>query len=280
VVSPDRYDRADEIETAIPYLEALRDAGGETLVECTPAYLGRDVHVLQELSRRTGVRILSNTGYYGANGDEHLPEHAFEESADRLAERWTNEWETGIDGTDVRPGFIKIGVDPQPLSAVDGKLVRAACRTHLETGLTIAAHTGPAVPAFEQLAVLEEEGVDPAAWIWVHAQNESDRDRHVEAARRGGWVEFDGYEPERTEEYVEILQDMREAEVLGRVLISQDNGWYHVGESGGGTFQPYDDLFTELVPRLREEGFSAGDVRRLTVENPARAFTRRVRAAG
>lgn len=63
----------------------------------------------------------------------------------------TWEWEHGIGKTDIRPRFIKIGVDPGSLSPIDRKLVQAACRAHLETGLTIAVHTGPARPAFEEL---------------------------------------------------------------------------------------------------------------------------------
>lgn len=277
VVDPDRYDRSAVIEAALPRLRALRRAGGEALVECTPAYLGRDAAVFRELSRRSGVTILTNTGYYGANDDRHLPPHAFEESADALADRWIREREEGIDDTDVRPGFVKIGVDPGSLSQVDARLVRAACRTHVETGLTVASHTGPAVPAFEQLAILREEGVDPSAWIWVHAQNESDLSRHVEAARRGAWVEFDGYGPDATDEYVRILSEMRDAGVLDRILLSQDNGWYHVGEPGGGTFRPYDPLLAELVPALRQEGFGEDEIRRLTATNPAEAFTVSVR---
>ena len=36
-------------------------------------YLGRDVQVLKRLSEASGIRILSNTGYYGAAKDKHVP---------------------------------------------------------------------------------------------------------------------------------------------------------------------------------------------------------------
>ena len=67
---------------------------------------------------------------------------------------------------------------------MDAKLVRAAARAHLATGLTIAVHTGPAEGAFEQMEILKEEGVDPSAWIWVHAQGERDKAKHVGAAQQ------------------------------------------------------------------------------------------------
>jgi phosphotriesterase-related protein len=274
---PERYDRNEVYQRVLPFVEELASAGGQTMMECTPAFLGRDPELLRRLAEATGVQIVTNTGYYGARDDQHVPEHARSASADALAARWISEWDEGIGDTGIRPGFIKIGVDSGPLSALDEKLVRAACRTHLETGLTIASHTGPAQPAFEQLQVLAEEGIDPSAWIWVHAQNEDDIARHVEAARRGAWVEFDGYEPAHTTSYVQRLTAMRERDLLDRVLVSHDNGWYSVGEPDGGDFQPYTPLFTALLPALRAAGFSDEEVRQLVVTNPAEAFTVRVR---
>ena len=81
------------------------------------------------MSEASGLHILSNTGYYGAAKDKHLPGFAFTESAEQLAARWTREFEQGIDGTSIKPAFMKIGVDEAPLSEVDAKLVRAAAIT-------------------------------------------------------------------------------------------------------------------------------------------------------
>ncbi len=271
-VGPERYDRSEVVKTMRPYLNALSSAGGQILFECTPAFLGRDPVLLRRLSKATGVRIVTNTGYYGAREDQHVPDHAYSDSVDALAARWINEWNEGIGDTDIRPGFIKIGVDPGPLSSIDEKLVRAACRAHLETGLTIASHTGPAHPAFEQLSILDEEGVDFSAWIWVHAQNAKNGARYVEAARQGAWVELDGYEPENTDQYLQWLRTMREHDLLHRVLLSHDNGWYSVGEPEGGDVQSYTPIFTELIPALRDEGFTNDEIRQLVVTNPANAF--------
>lgn len=276
-VGPERYDRAAVQSVIQPHVEDLISVGAQSMMECTPAYLGRDPALLRTLSVATGLQIITNTGYYGARNDQHLPPHAFTESADDLADRWIREWREGIGETGIRPGFLKIGVDPGPLSAIDEKLVRAACRTHLQTGLTIASHTGPAPPAFEQLRVLAEEGVDPSAWIWVHAQSEDDSTRHLDAAQRGAWIEFDGYEPDQTRAYVQRLTTFRENDLLGRVLLSQDNGWYSVGEAGGGDFQPYTALFTALLPALRQAGFTTSEIDQLIIANPADAFAIRVR---
>jgi phosphotriesterase-related protein len=279
-VSPDRYDAEEVFQTALPHLTALRERGCQALFEATPAYLGRDPRLLRRLSEASGLHLVTNTGYYGAAEDKHVPAHAYEESPRQLADRWTREFRDGVDGTGVRPGFLKIGVDAGPLSEIDRKLVEAGALCHLDTGLTIAVHTGDGRAALDILATLGKAGVSPEAYVWVHAQNEKDRPTHDWAAREGAWLEFDGVGWGPMESYVEAVVEMKYRGRLGQVLVSQDAGWYHVGEPGGGDYRPYTVVFDELVPALRRRGLSEEDVRTLLVDNPARAFAVGVRRLG
>jgi phosphotriesterase-related protein len=271
-VSPSRYDANAVFDAVLPHLKQARKLGCETLVECTPAYLGRDPRLLKRLSEASDLLILSNTGYYGAANDKHLPAHAFDETAEQLARRWIREWEGGIDGTGIKPAFMKIGVDESPLSAVDSKLVRAAAVTHRETGLSIASHTGSGAAALEELDILEGAGTPLSAFIWVHAQAERDDSFHTRAARRGAWVEFDGINATSVARHVGLVRRMKEQGLLGRVLLSHDAGWYRVGEPGGGQFRPFDTLFTTFIPALKAEGFVDAEVQQLLVRNPRLAL--------
>jgi phosphotriesterase-related protein len=273
-VSASRYDRDHAFKVILPHLARARTLGCETLVECTPAYLGRDVVLLKRLSEASGLNILTNTGYYGAAKDKHLPRHAFSETADRLAARWTQEFEQGIDGTAIKPAFMKIGVDEAPLSEVDEKLVRAAGMTSRATGLPIASHTGTGAAAVAELEVLDRLGVPASAFIWVHAHNERDAAFHTRVARAGAWVEFDGISDSTVERHVELVRQMKAQDLLGRVLVSHDAGWYRVGEPGGGEFRPFDTLFTKFMPALTASGLTKTEVRQLLVENPGRALAR------
>jgi predicted metal-dependent phosphotriesterase family hydrolase len=276
-VSRNRYDAEEAFRTVLPRLKEAYESGCRTLVECTPAYIGRDPVLLTKLSQASGLHLITNTGYYGAANDKFLPQHAFAESADQLARRWIREFGSGIDDTGIKPGIIKIGVDPGPLSPIDAKLVRAAARTHLETGLTIASHTGDATAALEQLDLLREYGVAASAFIWVHAQNETKLEKHFEAARRGAWVEFDGIAEKSLQWHVQLVQEMSRRGFLDRTLISQDAGWYHVGESAGGAFRSYDFLFTRFLPALKSAGIADKQIRVLLVENPKRVLTPAIR---
>jgi phosphotriesterase-related protein len=183
--SKDRYDADEAFRVALPHLERIRKLGCRSLVECTPAFLGRDPALLRRLSQASGLQIITNTGYYSAVEGKFLPAHAYTETAERLAARWLGEWRDGIDGTGIRPGFLKISVDKAPLKDYNRKIVAAAALTHRESGLTVAAHTGDGAAALEEIAVLREHGVAPGAFIWVHAQNEADPQVH---AKPSAWA--------------------------------------------------------------------------------------------
>jgi predicted metal-dependent phosphotriesterase family hydrolase len=272
---PSRYDADAVYARVLPYLQQAKTLGVATLVECTPAYLGRDPRLLQRLAKASGLNILTNTGYYGANKDKHLPPHAFTETPEQLAARWIREHRHGIDGTGIKPAFMKIGVDAGPLSAVDAKLVRAAAITHQATGLPIAVHTGDGVAALEEIEILEKAGVPLSSFIWVHAQSEQDGALHLKAASRGAWVEFDGISPKTVDRHVALVLAMRKAGRFDRVLVSHDAGWFRVGEPNGGEFRPFDTLFTAFVPALKAAGVTEAEVRQLLVEHPRRALTPR-----
>ncbi len=275
--APLPYDPDEVVKVVEPRLQRLRALGCKTFVDATAAYLGRDPLLLRRLSEASGLNILTVTGNYAAFGDTHLPPWAYTDSPQALSGRWIKDWTDGVDGSGVRPGFIKLGFNGGPLSDVERKLIQAGALTHLETGLTIGAHTGPAVSAFEQLAVLEKQGVHPSAWIWIHAQNEPDPARHIEAARRGAWVEFDGIDAKSLDLHVRLVVGMREAGLLDHVLISQDAGWYTVGRPNGGEARSYETIFTDFLPALRAKGFGAAEIDTLLVRNPAKAFAVSVR---
>jgi len=268
-VSRGRYDPDQVYETMLPYLQEIVAQGVSGFVECTPMYLGRDPELCARLSRATGLHILVPTGMYK---EPYLPQYAFEQDAGRLASSWIAEFENGIEGTGIRPGFIKIAVFRESLKPMQVKIVRAACRTHLATGMTIACHTGHGPAAMEMLDLLAAEGVPPHALIVVHANSESDRQYHYRIAEKGAWLEYDNIGSWAPEQHLELLRDMLGRGYGPQILLSMDRGWYHVGEPDGGDIKPYTYLFGEFLPLLRESGYGDDIVKMLTVDNPARAF--------
>ncbi len=276
-VSRDRYDAEEAYEVILPYLQKVRELGCQGFVECTPAYLGRDPLLLKRLADATGLHLLTNTGYYGAANDRYIPEHAYQETADQLADRWVKEWQEGIEGTGIRPGFIKIGVDGGPLSEIDRKLAQAAARTHTRTGLTIASHTGNTRAAMDQMEIFAEEGVKPEAFIWVHAQSDWELKSRIDAAQKGMWIEIDNIDTGSVAECVNRVNTLKQRGLLSRLLVSHDAGWYSPGEPKGGSFRGFDTAYTTFLPALRQARWTEEEIHQLMVVNPFTAFAVRIR---
>ncbi|NQU51775.1 MAG: phosphotriesterase [Bacteroidetes bacterium] len=272
-----RWNKNEVVEKVLPYLLEIKKLGYKTLVECTPAYLGRDPELLKILVEKSGIQIITNTGYYSAVGAKFIPKHGFAETAEQLAKHWIAEAKNGIEGTRVFPGFIKIAVESKPLEKINRKVVEAACITHKETGLVIMSHTGLAVPAYQQLEILKEYGIHPSAFIWTHAHNEKDFNKHIEAAKMGTWIAFDNFNPKRLERYVEFALLMKKEGLLNKVLFSHDAGWYKPGEPNGGTFRGFTEIDELLIPALLKNGLSQPDINQLFVQNPSEAFKVKIR---
>jgi phosphotriesterase-related protein len=272
-----RWNKDTVLAVVLPFLLEAKKLGVESIIECTPAYLGRDPKLLERLSKASGLNILTNTGYYGAINNKALPRSAFDETADQIAEKWVNEWEQGIGTTGIRPGFIKIAV-PQDsvLLPIHEKIVVAAARAHLKTGLTINAHTGPFKTALAELNLLKREGVDPSAFIWTHAQADS-INTHLIAARLGAWVSLDNVTGDNISYYVAALTNLKKHGLLNRALVSHDAGWYDVINPSSVKFRGYSAIFTQLKPALFREGFTESDWQQLVKENPKEAYTIRIR---
>ncbi|MDX2182010.1 MAG: hypothetical protein SFV18_20620 [Bryobacteraceae bacterium] len=263
-IAPGRYDRDEVFSAAKPKLDAIYKLGCRRMLECTPNFIGRDPLLLRRLSDATGIDLWTNTGLYAAGNYKYLPDFARTETAEQLAKRWILEHARGIDG--VKPKFIKIGVNRGPLGELDRKVVRAAALCSKETGLTIAAHTGDGAAALEELEIIAS--IVPARrFVWVHAQNELDRETHAKVGRAGAWVEFDGINVKSANWHEQCVRAMATRNLLGQTLISQDSGWWHVGEPNGGNYRGYDFIYTEFLPRLNAVWHP-----RLMVENARSAF--------
>jgi phosphotriesterase-related protein len=264
-VSKDRYDADEVFDVMLPYLKEIRALGVTGFGECTPMYLGRDAQLLARLAEAADMNIITNTGLYK---EPYLPEYAFQKSADELAQMWIDEIENGIEDTGIKPGFIKIAVNPGNLIPIQQKIVRAAASTSLATGTTIAAHTGHGVAALEELDILEEEGVPLNKFIFVHAGTDKDH----EVAQRGAWVEYDGIRKEEAERNIQLIKGMLEKGYEDNLLLSQDAGWYNVGQPKGGKIRGYAYLVEEFIPLMKESGIDQDTIDKLMILNPARAL--------
>ena len=192
---------------------------------------------------------------------------------DELTELFISEIRDGIEGTGIKAGFIKIATDSSPMNALLERILRAAGRAASQTGAAIASHTPTGSNAVRQVDILES--IDPAIrFIWVHAQNESNRSLHLQMAVRGAYIEFDslGWNPGQDSTYISAIKNLLAAGHGDCILLSHDAGWYRPGETNGGTQKPYTYLIDTFIPKLRDAGVDDAIIRMITQTNPVRAF--------
>ncbi len=265
------WNKPDVIKQVLPFLLELQNFNVKYFVDATPQFLGRDVLLLKELADLSGIKIITNTGLYGARNNKFIPAYAKKITAEELAEQWVEEFENGIDGTTLKPGFIKISVDnTDSLSPMHRKLVKAAAICHLKSGLTIASHTGKSLALWPQLEILSEQGVSSTAFIWVHAQAEEQESNFQKAAETGCWISLDGLGWE-IDKHVEKLVYAKRNGFLDQILISHDAGWYDP-QKNEQKIKPYTPIFKTLIPILRSKGFTENDINLLISVNPSKAY--------
>ncbi|MBM4436889.1 MAG: esterase [Actinobacteria bacterium] len=251
-------------------LRALADAGVDTLVECTPPYLGRDVALMRDLGAAAGIRVLTPTGLYREDWqpvDLHGadPDSLADWMARDLSEAFSDET-----GQHARAGFIKLGCSNEVVRPAERNAIRAGARASRRTGATIVCHSPVGSRALEVLQMVVAEGAAPERLIVAHADSEPDLALIVEVARRGAWVEFDhiGARPDADE--VHRIRHLAAAGLLDRVLLSQDVCGHIAGRGGDGRAYTY--LHTGFAAVLRTSGFTDHDVRQILRDNPVRAF--------
>ncbi|MBM4418437.1 MAG: hypothetical protein FJ033_09015 [Chloroflexi bacterium] len=147
----------------VAHLSDVRDLEVPTIVDRTPTYLGRYEAAYRLAATRTGLHVVMACGTYR---EAWLTEEivGFDEAA--LADGYCQ----GLDAA----GFVKLGCDPDGPGDGETRCVRAAGRASRVTGALVACHVGHAGPAWRTVDAFEAGGGDPARFVVVHLQNESD----------------------------------------------------------------------------------------------------------
>lgn len=263
----------DDEQIALAELVRYREAGGRTICDPTNNGLGRDPEALARLSRASGVNIVMGAGWYR---EIVYPESITTTSTAELAAQLVREITDGVGETGIRPGFIgEIGTERGHITPHAERVFRAAGRAHAETGIPILTHTTHwGELALEQLDLLAEEGVDPEAVIVSHLGDRKGVEHMLPIAERGAWINIDnlafidGYAPLAFR--IDNIVEMCRRGLADRVMLSNDI--CELGQLAAYGGVGYDNVITNVVPLLREQGVSDADIEQMTVTNPARAF--------
>ena len=255
---------------------AFKDLGGQSVVDCTVPGRGRSPEKLLRMSESTGVNIVMGCGWY------REPYYPAGDLIDRrpvedLAREIISEINVGVGGTGIRPGIIgEVGTDKSWVSAQEERVHRAVARAHLATGLALTTHSIGKPVGLTELAIFEDEGVDPRRVIIGHCDHPCClfMDYHLEILKRGANVQFDtlgNKASELDERAFRILIKLLDLGYADQLFLSQDVCKdQHLRYLGGNGFTY---VLGTFLPKLRQAGVPEALITRMMVENPRRVLT-------
>lgn len=270
-------------------MKAAKAAGIDTIVDCTTADLGRDVRLLQEVSRRSGVQIVATTGHW------LTPTPSFEaRTADELADFFSLEIERGMEDTGIKPGVIKAAHQGDGMTPFQEKVFKAAAHASKRTGVPVTTHSDARHRGGEQqAAIFEREGLDPRMVCIGHSDESADFDYLAGLARRGYTLGFDhlfyglpsmggGTNGIPTwQDRAAMVKKLIDAGLNDRIFLATD--WmFGITIAPAGTMDvlndrnPFGNLFNvrNTIPHLRQIGVTDEQIRTITVLNPRDFFAR------
>ncbi len=268
-----KYPKDEVKQIMLPLLKDLKKAGCSTLVEATTAGAGRDAVLLQELSQLAELNVITNCGVWdGLNRKSiYVPDFIKDNNEKEISRIWVNEFREGIDGTDIKPGFIKIAIgDFDEITPLHKKILQAAIRTSFDTNLCIQSHICASISPKQIVSILKKEKFPLERFIWCHADYPLDLQTNLSLAYEGIWVDTDWWlpKPESLYWHFDLIKIFKEKDLLNHLLISQDCGGFHDGKPSCYTI-----IFSDIIPKAIEYGISKEDFDILLIENPSRALS-------
>lgn len=265
---------------AVEALGAARAAGVDTIVDATPFDLGRDVQLLADVSRRSGVTIIAATGHW------LLPTvFMLNRTTAELADLFIADLATGADGTAIRCGVIKAASE-ESVTDFDRKVLEASAVAHRETGAPIITHAAARNRIGEaQADVFDALGVPPDRIVIGHSDDTYELDYLIGLAERGYIIGMDRLPCGKLPEYggrtvddrLDMIVDLIDRGFGDQIVVSHDDPIWagllsaedqarHLAANPDGIAF----IHRIALPGLRARGVSEDGIRAITVTNPRR----------
>jgi phosphotriesterase-related protein len=282
--------RTADISTAVEEVLLYKQYGGESLVDVTSLALGRDPVGLARISRATGVHVVMGAAFYVQPAH---PPGMKDRSEHDIFEQIVRDVTEGVDGTNIRSGIIGEVGCTWSLTDNERKVLRAAGRAQHLTGAPITIHPGrnEKSPA-EIIEILSEVGADMGHTVMGHIERTIfEREDLERLAESGCYIEWDLFGEERSYydgpgtapdvgQMIDMPNDAVRMDQItwlvsqgygDRILMGHDIGFKHRLVKYGGHGLQY--ILAQIVPRMRQRGFTEGDIQKILVDNPRDALT-------
>ena len=208
------------MDSIINGLVEAKNGGIDTIVDASTFEMGREVTVLAEASRRSGVNIIATTGC-GPDADRLVGDW----SADQFTGLFVRDIKKGIADTDIKAGILKSFADVDGVTPGVEIILRAVARAHLQTGIPIILHSyARGQVGRQQLRVLQEEGVDMKRVKVDHSLDTTDIEYLTWLLEQGCYLGMDRLPGlgESITDRIKPLKTLIDAGWAHRLLLSHD----------------------------------------------------------
>lgn len=275
-------DRAEVVATLVAKLAAFKAAGGGTIVDATGMFHGRNLPLLEAVSRATGVHVVASTGM---GPEENLGGYFKTPQtnpptpwpADRFAELFCAEVTDGMVVPRIErratAGLVTTAVTTSGRTGTDESLLRGAARTARRTGVAMSFRAGDDLVGDLAIVLSEVE----ASRVLVADLDRSDAAgsaQHV--ASSGAWLGLTNVGTEGDGHLTDAQRATLVAELVAggntdRVLLSA--GAIGVAKGLPGRDTPSEYVLTTFVPQLRQAGVPDEAIDRIVHDNPRALLT-------
>lgn len=268
--------------TALGELQAMREAGGRTMVELTCGGLDPDPAALARLAAEAGLNIVMGCGHYV--NEYQAPENATRDPED-FAREIADQLQAGAWGTQVRAGIIgEIGCQA-PWTEQEKRVMRGALMAMAETGAAVNVHPGRDPDQPQEVAEFARAiGADTSRIVISHIDRTIfDEERLLRLADTGVVLEFDLFGQEASYYALSdidmpndairlrLIRGLIARGHLERVVISHDICYRTRLTRWGG--HGYGHIFANVIPLMRARDFSEAEIDAIMVGNPRRLLT-------
>lgn len=285
-------DRAEIYEALEAKVLAFRDAGGQTIVDSTGMFHGRDLTLYEALSKATGVHIIASTGL----GPEEELGGYFLTPQTNPPTPWPAEKFEKLFGQEVTEGMVvprierraAAGIvatvaDRAGMTATEESLFRGSARAARNTGVPVSIRCSANAVQDLDIVLDEQLGGDRVLVGDLDrrptpgATAEMVADVATAVAERGAFVGIDHVGLNDSPDYLTdtdrtaLVLDLVAAGHTDKIILSSNA----IGVAKGlpDYDLPYGHVLQTFIPFLKGQGLSDEDARCILVDNPARLLT-------
>ncbi len=276
--------RAKSIAFSIVELKKAKALGLNTIIEVSPT---RDVAGLREVSLASGVNVVCCTGYYVLTKDQQSL------TVQECENHMIKEIEDGIQGTDIRPGVIKIAAKGLPMTQAEKNVFIAAAHVQKRYNLPICTHAVSGCA--EQQQILEEAGADlkhcyfshvEAAFGWSGRTVMQEIDYLEKVVNKGSTLSFNNFgnwNHTKAADLAFIIKELTKRGYDNNMVATMDLTWsFEKGDlkilwsdtNADGKDRTYSYLLRKVIPWMKENGISEKSINKFIIDNPKRIFSK------